>query len=66
MVSVTVTDGCREGYNEIEIHNYTTVSFMKGHERGRIIQPVSSLSSICVVFCNVYKLKQAGSLKSDC
>jgi hypothetical protein len=25
---VTVTDGCTEGYNEANIHKYTTVSFM--------------------------------------
>jgi hypothetical protein len=32
---------------------------------GRITQPVSSLSSICIVFCPVIQeLKQAGSLKS--
>ncbi len=30
MDSVTVTDECTEGYNEIEIHGCTKVSFVEG------------------------------------
>jgi hypothetical protein len=30
MDSVTVIDGCTVGFNEINIHNYTTVSFVEG------------------------------------
>jgi hypothetical protein len=30
MDSVTFTDGCTEGFNETEIHLYTTVSFVGG------------------------------------
>jgi hypothetical protein len=28
--SVTVTDGYAEGFNEIDLHGYTTVSFVEG------------------------------------
>ncbi len=38
-----------EKFNETEIHGYTTVFC----GRGRIAQPMSSLSSICIVFCIV-------------
>jgi hypothetical protein len=31
--SVTVTDACREGYNENEIRSYTTVAFIEGEGR---------------------------------
>jgi hypothetical protein len=30
MHSVTIIDGCIEGYNETEIHGYTTISVMEG------------------------------------
>jgi hypothetical protein len=46
--SVIVTDGCAEGYNETKIRNTQLHnSFFCG--RGRIAQPESSKSSICVV-----------------
>jgi hypothetical protein len=62
MGSVTVTDGCTEGFSKTNIHGYTTVFC----GRGRIAQPLSSLSSICIVFCiDVNELKQACPLKSD-
>jgi hypothetical protein len=32
MDSVTVTDGFREGFNETDIHGYTTVFMVEGEE----------------------------------
>jgi hypothetical protein len=60
MDSVTVIDGCTLGYSETEIHSYTTIGLWKG----RMTQPVSSLLSVCFVFCVVHELKQTVPLKS--
>jgi hypothetical protein len=61
MDNATVTDGFIEGFNETYVHGYT--SFFRG--RVTIAQPVSSLSSICIVFCAVvHELNQTSPLKS--
>jgi hypothetical protein len=61
MDSVTVTDKCKESFNETDIQGYRIVSFME-----RKGQPMSRLSSICVVFgIVIHKLKEASLLKSS-
>jgi hypothetical protein len=52
-------------YPRFQWDRYTQLHSSFFHRRGRIAQSVSSLSSICIVFCFVvHELKQAGPLKS--
>jgi hypothetical protein len=59
MNTVIVTDGCKESFNETDIHGYTTVFLWKWKDR-----PSSEQFFIHWCFV-VHKFKKAGTLKSD-